>query len=74
MQPLPDMNQLRKLAASPAGQKLMAMLQNNKDIDLTKLARSASAGNLDEAKRQLSFLLSSKEANDLLKELENPHE
>ena len=27
MQPLPDMNQLLKLAASPAGQQLLSMLQ-----------------------------------------------
>ena len=29
MQPLPDMNQLLKLASSPAGQKLLSMLQND---------------------------------------------
>lgn len=74
MQPLPDMNELKKLAASPAGQKLMAMLQNDAGIDLKKLAQSASSGNLEEARQQLSGFLSSREVSDLLKKLERPNE
>ena len=74
MQPLPDMNQLIRLASSPAGQKLLAMLQNDAGIDLDKLARSASAGNFADAKQQLSGFLASEEANALLKQLENSYE
>lgn len=70
MQPLPDMNQLMKLAASPAGMRLLSMLQNDTSIDLKKLAQTASAGNLSAAKEQLSGFLSSEEANTLMKELE----
>ena len=74
MQPLPDMNQLMKLAASPAGQKLLSMLQNDTTIDLKKLAQSASSGNLSAAKDQLSGFFASEEANALLKELEKTYE
>ena len=74
MQPLPDMNQLIKLATSPAGQRLLAMLQNDPSIDLKKIAQSASAGNLTDAKQQLSGFLASEEANALLKQLENQDE
>lgn len=74
MQSLPDMNQILKLAASPAGQKLLSMLRNDPGIDLNKLAQSASAGNLQDAKQQLSGFLSSEEANALMKQLENSYE
>ena len=74
MQPLPDMNQLIRLASSPAGQKLLALLQNNSAVDIQKVAESASAGNYNDVKNQLSEFLSSKEAQNLLKQLENPHE
>ena len=45
MQPLPDMNQLIKLASSPAGQKLLTLLQRDSTVDFRKVAQSASAGN-----------------------------
>ena len=74
MQPLPDMNELMKLAASPAGQKLIAMLQTDASIDLKKLTQNASTGNLTDAKQQLSGFLASEEAQALLKQLEKPYE
>ena len=74
MQSLPDMNQLMKLAASPAGQRLLSLLQNDNSIDLKKLEQSASTGNLSEAKEQLSGFLASDEANMLLKELGKAYE
>ena len=74
MQSLPDMNQLMKLAASPAGQRLLSLLQNDTSIDLKKLAQSASNGNLSAAKEQLYGFLASEEANMLLKELEKTYE
>ena len=74
MQSLPDLNQLQKMAASPAGQKLMAMLQNNPDVDLTKLAQHASNGDLSAARQQLSRFLASEEASALLRQLEKTNE
>ena len=72
MQSMPDMNQLMKLATSPAGQKLIAMLQNDTSIDLQKLSQSASAGNYTDAKQQLAGFLASEEAQSLIKQLEHP--
>ena len=74
MQSLPDMNQLMKLAASPAGQRLLSLLQNDTSIDLKKLAQSASTGNYSDAKDQLSGFLTSTETAKLLKELEKTYE
>lgn len=74
MQPLPDMNQLLKLASSPAGQKLLALLQKDSTVDFKKVTQSASAGNYADAKQQMSNFLASKEVQELLKQLENPHE
>ena len=74
MQPLPDMNQLLKLAFSPAGQKLLALLQKDSTVDFKKVAQSASAGNYEGAKQQMADFLASKEVQELLKQLENPNE
>ena len=74
MQPLPDKNELQKLAASPAGQKLIAMLQSNKEIDMHRLSHSAAAGNYTDVIRQLSGFLASEDTKALLKQLEIPHE
>ena len=74
MQPLPDMNQLLKLASSPAGQKLLALRQKESTVDFKKVAQSGSAGIFEGAIQQMSDFLASKEVQQLLKQLENPHE
>lgn len=74
MQPLPDMNQLLKLASSPAGQQLLSMLQQDATIDLKKLTQSASAGDFSDARQQLSAFLQSEETRKLLKQLETSYE
>ena len=71
MQPMPDMAALLKIAQSPAGQKLLAMLNSNPSLDLGKITSAAASGNLEEAKAKLSEVLTTKEAKDLLKQLEN---
>lgn len=70
MHSIPDMSYLMKLARSPAGQQLLAMLQRNGGSDLQSAVSQASAGNYDQAKQTLSSLLSTPEAQDLLKKLE----
>ena len=70
MQPMPDIAALMKLAQSPAGQQLLAMLKSNPNTNLSNIAATAAAGNLEEAKQQLSSALSSREAQELLKQLE----
>ena len=66
---MPDITALLKIAQSPAGQKLLAMLQNS-GTDLNGIASSAASGNLEDAKKKLTGALTSKEAQELLKQLE----
>lgn len=70
MQPMPDIAALLKLAQSPAGQKLLTILQANHATDLDRIAAAAASGNLGDAHKQLSSLLENKESQDLLKQLE----
>ena len=70
MQPMPDMAALLAIAQSPAGQKLLTMLKDNPALDLGSITSAAASGNLLEAKEKLSGVLTSKEAKELLKQLE----
>ena len=70
MQPMPDITMLLKIVQSPAGQKLMAMLQSQHPGELNQIAAAAAAGKLEEAKQRISRTLSSAEAQELLKQLE----
>ena len=64
------MNELMKIARSPAGQKLLSMLQSSSQKELDHITAEATAGNMQEAAKMLSGLLKSEEAQKLLKELE----
>jgi hypothetical protein len=70
MEPMPDLAALMKIAQSPAGQKLLSMLQSSNGPQLLHIASTAAAGNLEEAKQKICSLLNSKEAQELLKQLE----
>lgn len=70
MQPMPDLTTLLKIAQSPAGKKLLSILQSSNPAELETVTAAAAAGNLEDAKQKISAMLSSKEAQDLLKELE----
>lgn len=67
MQSMPDMAALFKIAQSPAGQKLLSLLQG-KEID--RITAAAAAGNYEEAKKMLAAALSSPESRDLMSQLE----
>lgn len=69
MQKNPDYIQLMKLAQSPAGQQLMAMLQRSDSTQLRSAMASATAGDMEQAKSILSSLLSDPEAQNLIKQL-----
>lgn len=71
MQSIPDMAALIKLAQSPAGQQLLNLLQSDPSVNLDSITAAAASGNLEKAKQQLSHALSSKEAKELMKQLEN---
>lgn len=67
---VPNLSEIMKLAQSPAGQQLLAMLQNANQGVLQDAAKQASAGNMEEAKNALSPLLTSPEVQALLKQME----
>ena len=64
-----SMEEIMRLAATPAGQKLLAMLQQGDSAQLQQAVSQAEAGNYAQASRTLSAMLSSPEARKLLKEL-----
>jgi len=71
MQQLPDISKLMKIAQSPAGQKLLAMLQTIDSRELEHITSEATTGNWDGAKKRLSAVLSAQEAQELIKQLED---
>lgn len=66
-----DMGELIRLAQTPAGQKLIALLQKKGGSGLQRAIASAAAGDYTRAREILSALLSDPEAQTLLKELED---
>jgi len=62
-----SMEQAMAFAASPAGQQLIAMLQKQNAADIHKAQAHAAAGNMDEAKKALSSLLSEPQVQAMLK-------
>lgn len=69
MQSLPDMNELMKLAASPAGKQLMDIVKKSR-LNLDQLSRDAAAGNMEHIKKQLSVLLENEDTKKLIQQLE----
>ncbi len=65
-----SMQEALRLAKSPAGQQLLALLQKNGGDDLKKAMNQAASGNYDHAKTLISNLLSSSDAQKLLSQLE----
>ena len=64
-----DLSELMKIAGSPAGQELIALIQKNKDEHFEEAMLQARSGDFSQAKEMLRQMLSSKEAQDLLKEI-----
>ena len=64
-----SMDTLKKLANSPAGRQLMAMLEQQDSGKVEEAARLARRGNYAEAGQTLRDMLSSPEAQRLMKEL-----
>lgn len=65
----PSMEQAMAFAASPAGRKLIDLLQQRGGEDFQKAVEKAARGDPSQAKKVLSTLLSSPEAQELLKQL-----
>ena len=64
-----SMEEALNLAKSPAGQQLLAMLQNTDGALLQQASSLVSAGDYEAASRILRALLSSPEASKLMDEL-----
>ena len=64
-----SMQEALRLAKSPAGQQLLAMLRQTDGEQLQQAMQQASAGDFAKAGQTISTLLSSPEAKGLLDEL-----
>ncbi len=64
-----SMEEVLRLAKSPAGQQLLAMLQQKDNAKLDQATQLAKTGNYTQAAQTLSAMLSSPEAQRLMKEL-----
>lgn len=64
-----SMEDVMRLAKSPAGQQLMQMLQKDDSAAVEQAISAAKAGNYAQASQSLSAMLSSPEAQKLIKEL-----
>ena len=64
-----SMDALMKMAKSPAGQQLIAMLKNQDNSKLEQAAAQAKSGDYAQASQTLSAMLSTPEAKKLMKEL-----
>ena len=62
-----------RLAGTPAGKQLMAMLQQSGKDELQQAMRSASAGDFAKAQQLLSGVLSSPEVRKLLEQMGGQH-
>lgn len=58
-----------RFANTPAGQQLIAMLQQADHSQIQKAMSQASAGDFNDAQKTLSSILSSPEAQKLLKQM-----
>ena len=63
------MEEVMRIAKSPAGQQLMALLQQKDSAAVAQAATQAKSGNYTQAGQTLSAILSSPEAQKLMKEL-----
>lgn len=71
MQPSPtELAKLARLAQSPAGQALLQLLQQRDGAALNTAMEKAAAGDYSQAQKALTGLLSSPEAQQLLRRLE----
>ena len=63
------MQEAKRIAATPAGQELIRLLQRSGGDDLKQAMERAAAGDYAGAQKTLSALLQTKEAKKLLEQL-----
>lgn len=64
-----SMQEAMRLAQSPAGQQLIALLQQQNSAQLQNAIHAAATGDYQNAKNALSSLLNTPEAQELLQQL-----
>lgn len=64
-----DLAALMKIAGSPAGQKLLSLVQKNRDARFDEAMEQARSGDCTQAQQMLRQLLSTAEAQELMKEI-----
>ena len=65
-----SMQELMRLANSPAGQQLLAMFSQMDSAKRDQAAAQAAAGDYAQVKKTLSEILASPQARELMKQLE----
>lgn len=73
MNSMPDFSEALRLAQTPEGRKLIAILQSTDGNALSSALSSAKQGDYESAKTALSSLLDSPEAQALLRSLGGNH-
>ena len=63
-----SMEQAMALAASPAGKQLIELIQSKSGADFSKAQAYAAAGNMEQAKSELSSLLTDPRIKELLRQ------
>lgn len=64
-----SMQEVLRMAASPAGQQLIAMLRKQSDSDFQAAMSSAASGDYTQAKQAIEKLMADPQALKLLKQL-----
>lgn len=64
-----SMQDLMRIAQSPAGRQLISLLQQGDPRELDKITHLASTGNLSQAKDMLQQILNTDKAKDLMQQL-----
>ena len=68
-----SIQEAKRLAKTPEGQELLRRLQEKDNAALQKAMQDASSGNLKEAGKALSSLLSSPDIQQLIRQLGGKH-
>lgn len=64
-----DLSEVMRMAQSPAGQQLLALLQKNNADELRSAMEKASTGDYSQARKTINAFLSTPEAKALLEQL-----
>ena len=64
-----DMSQIMRMAQSPAGKKLIALLKQNDSDEMQQAMKRANDGDYSQAKKAIDKFLSTPEASALIEQL-----